>query len=81
MSFLNLQLSSYQIEKDKFFWREKESSLKADIGEISQRKNSYYESRFSELEQDLQKLAEERAVMERKLEEALREPGFINLPY
>ncbi|XP_078163877.1 histone mono-ubiquitination 1 isoform X2 [Carex rostrata] len=64
-----------QIEKDKFFWREKESSLKADIGEISQRKNSYYESRFSELEQDLQKLAEERAVMERKLEEALREPG------
>ncbi|KAJ1702966.1 hypothetical protein LUZ63_002745 [Rhynchospora breviuscula] len=64
-----------QIEKDKLFWREKESSLKADIGEISQMKNSYYESRFSELQLYLQKLADERSIMERKLEEALREPG------
>ncbi|KAJ3706923.1 hypothetical protein LUZ61_010628 [Rhynchospora tenuis] len=64
-----------QIEKDKLFWREKESSLKADIGEISQMKNSYYESRFSELQLYLQKLTDERSIMERKLEEALREPG------
>jgi hypothetical protein len=74
--FLIVLTFSYQIEKDKFFWQEKELSLEANVGDICQRKNSYYESRFSELEWSLHKLADERAVMERKLEEALREPGF-----
>lgn len=76
MSLFNLSIVFLQIEKDKIFWQEKESALQANIGEICQMKNSYYESRFSELEQGLQKLAEERSIMERKLDEALREPGF-----
>ncbi|XP_026662234.2 E3 ubiquitin-protein ligase BRE1-like 1 isoform X2 [Phoenix dactylifera] len=68
-------LEKLQVEKDNFVWHEKEMSLKIDLADIFWRVSSFSESRTAELEQRLQKLAEERILLETKLEEASREPG------
>ncbi|KAJ3680554.1 hypothetical protein LUZ60_016832 [Juncus effusus] len=68
-------IEKLQVEKERFIWREKEVFLKGDLAEINQKKNHYYETRVSELELEMQKLTNERSLMERKLEEALHEPG------
>ncbi|XP_008803814.1 E3 ubiquitin-protein ligase BRE1-like 1 isoform X1 [Phoenix dactylifera] len=68
-------LEKLQVEKDNFVWHEKEMTLKVDLAEISWRVSVFSESRTAELDQELQRLAEERIVLETKLEEALREPG------
>nr|XP_010933635.2 LOW QUALITY PROTEIN: E3 ubiquitin-protein ligase BRE1-like 1 [Elaeis guineensis] len=68
-------LEKLQVERDNFVWHEKEMSLKIDLADISWRESAFSESRTAELEQRLQKLAEERILLETKLEEASREPG------
>ncbi|CAL9165191.1 unnamed protein product [Musa hybrid cultivar] len=63
------------VEKDSFIWREKEVKLKVELADISRRVAAFSESRIVELEQILQKLADERVLLEIKLEEAAREPS------
>ncbi|KAJ6849638.1 E3 ubiquitin-protein ligase BRE1-like 1 [Iris pallida] len=68
-------LEKLQVEKDSFIWHEKEVNLKADLADVSQRVAAFSESQIAELEQDLQKLLEERVMLETKLEEATGESG------
>ncbi|RWW03841.1 hypothetical protein GW17_00032969 [Ensete ventricosum] len=66
---------SLQVEKDSFSWHEKEVNLKVELADIAQRVSLFSESRIAELEQILQKLANERVLLETKFEEATREPS------
>lgn len=52
-------------------------SLNIDLADMSWRVSAFSESRTAELEQRLQNLAEERILLETKLEEASREPGIL----
>ncbi|RZR90691.1 hypothetical protein BHM03_00018630 [Ensete ventricosum] len=63
-----------EVEKDSFIWREKEVKLKVELADIVRRVAAFSGSRIVELEQILQKLADERVLLEIKLEEAAREP-------
>ncbi|KAJ8513461.1 hypothetical protein OPV22_003895 [Ensete ventricosum] len=68
-------LEKLQVEKDSFIWREKEVKLKVELADIVRRVAAFSGSRIVELEQILQKLADERVLLEIKLEEAAREPS------
>ncbi|KAJ8499666.1 hypothetical protein OPV22_010218 [Ensete ventricosum] len=68
-------LEKLQVEKDSFSWHEKEVNLKVELADIAQRVSLFSESRIAELEQILQKLANERVLLETKFEEATREPS------
>ncbi|THU73259.1 hypothetical protein C4D60_Mb04t20910 [Musa balbisiana] len=63
------------VEKDSFSWHEKEVNLKVELADIAQRVSLFSKSRIAELEQILQKLANERVLLETKFEEATREPS------
>ncbi|WOL06239.1 hypothetical protein Cni_G14971 [Canna indica] len=68
-------LEKLQVEKDKFIWHEKEVNLKYELADFAQRFSVLSESRIAELEQVLQKLANERIFLENKLEEATSGPS------
>jgi len=50
--------------------------VRADLADVSRRFSAFSESRITELEQNLQKLQEERILLEDKLEQASKEPGI-----
>ncbi|CAL9089263.1 unnamed protein product [Musa textilis] len=62
-----------QVEKDSFIWREKEVKLKVELADVARRVAAFSESKIVELEQILQKIVDERVLLEIKLEEAARE--------
>ncbi|XP_074573606.1 LOW QUALITY PROTEIN: E3 ubiquitin-protein ligase BRE1-like 1 [Curcuma longa] len=66
-------LEKLQVEKDSFVWWEKEVNLKHEIADVGRTISFLSESRIAELEQILQKLADERVMLETKLEAATRE--------
>ncbi|XP_077236568.1 E3 ubiquitin-protein ligase BRE1-like 1 [Tasmannia lanceolata] len=68
-------LEKLQVEKDNFFWWEKEVNLKIDLADASQEVSEIADSRISELENELQRRIDERNLLETKLEESSREPG------
>ncbi|KAK1303934.1 E3 ubiquitin-protein ligase BRE1-like 1 [Acorus calamus] len=68
-------LEKLQVEKDSFLWREKEVNIKVDLADIPQRAVVMAESRIDEMERELQKKIDEKIQLDRRLEEALREPG------
>lgn len=76
MRFVSTSL--LQVEKDSFSWHEKEVNLKVELADIAQRVSLFSESRIAELEQILQKLANERVLLETKFEEATREPSILS---
>ncbi|URD94822.1 E3 ubiquitin-protein ligase BRE1-like [Musa troglodytarum] len=61
------------VEKDSFIWREKEVKLKVELADVARRVAAFSESKIVELEQILQKIVDERVLLEIKLEEAARE--------
>ncbi|KAJ6835519.1 E3 ubiquitin-protein ligase BRE1-like 1 [Iris pallida] len=68
-------LEKLQVEKDNFICHEKEVNAKVDLADVSRRVAAFSESQIAELEQYLQKLVEERIMLETKLEDASRESG------
>ncbi|XP_078428745.1 histone mono-ubiquitination 1 isoform X2 [Wolffia australiana] len=68
-------LGKLQVEKDTFFWREKEVSLKIDMADICRRVSAVSECKIAELEKLLPKVVDEKAELEAKLREAFSEPG------
>nr|CAD1844899.1 unnamed protein product [Ananas comosus var. bracteatus] len=68
-------LEKLQVEKDNFIWHEREVNMKVDLADIAQRVAAYSESKLAELEKGIQNLADEKILMETKLEEASREQG------
>lgn len=52
--------------------------LKVELADVARRVAVFSESRIVELEQILQKLADERVLLEIKLEEAAREPSILS---
>ena len=64
-----------QVEKDSFIWREKEVSLKVDMAEASREVSAFSETKIAEMGSLLQKIVDEKRLLETKLEEASREPG------
>ncbi|KAG6512377.1 hypothetical protein ZIOFF_030488 [Zingiber officinale] len=60
------------VEKDSFIWWEKEVNWKHEIADIGRTISFLSESRIAELEQSLRKLADERVMLESKLEAATR---------
>ncbi|KAL4585819.1 hypothetical protein LXL04_010445 [Taraxacum kok-saghyz] len=64
-----------QVEKDNLGWREKEATMKNDIGEVLRRSSSVYDSRITDLKMEIQKQIDGRKLIESKLKEASREPG------
>lgn len=64
-----------QVEKDNLGWREKEATIKNEIGEVLRRSSTVADFRISDLKMEIQKQIDGRKMIEAKLEEASREPG------
>ncbi|KAK1412273.1 hypothetical protein QVD17_33387 [Tagetes erecta] len=64
-----------QVEKDNLGWREKEFSMKNDIGDVLRQSSAVSDSRIKDLQMEIQKQVDRRKFVECKLEEASREPG------
>ncbi|XP_020263508.1 E3 ubiquitin-protein ligase BRE1-like 1 [Asparagus officinalis] len=64
-----------QVEKDSFTWHEKELALRADLVDVCRGFSAFSESHISELEQEVQKLLEERITLEGNLDQVSKEPG------
>ncbi|XP_042388910.1 E3 ubiquitin-protein ligase BRE1-like 1 isoform X1 [Zingiber officinale] len=73
MDQCRVSLEKLQVEKDSFIWWEKEVNLKHEIADVGRTISFLSESRIAELQQILQKLADERVMLENKLEAATRE--------
>ncbi|XP_042393673.1 E3 ubiquitin-protein ligase BRE1-like 1 isoform X2 [Zingiber officinale] len=73
MDQCRVSLEKLQVEKDSFIWWEKEVNLKHEIADVGRTISFLSESRIAELQQILQKLADERVMLETKLEAATRE--------
>lgn len=67
-----------QVEKDSFIWWEKEVNWKHEIADIGRTISFLSESRIAELEQSLRKLADERVMLESKLEAATRGSSILS---
>lgn len=64
-----------QVEKDNFFWWEKEALMKIDLAEIHQGASEFANARITELEKEIQRRVDEKNNFETRLEEVSREPG------
>lgn len=57
-------------------WREKEFSMKNDIGDVLRQSSAVSDSRIKDLQMEIQKQVDRRKFVEYKLEEASGEPGI-----
>jgi E3 ubiquitin-protein ligase BRE1 len=57
-------------------WSERELSIKNDMVDVFRRSSAVAELRATDLGVEIQKQIEERNIIESKLEEASREPGY-----
>ncbi|KAI4354748.1 hypothetical protein L6164_003591 [Bauhinia variegata] len=64
-----------QVEKDILSWKERDLYMKSDIVDVVQRSAAIVDSRAADLRIKIQKTIEERNDIEKRLEEAAREPG------
>lgn len=69
-------LEKLQIEKDNFIWHEREASMEVELADGHRRVCDFLESRRDELDQQVKRYADERVLLESRLEAALREPGM-----
>ena len=57
-------------------WRERELNIKNDIVDVLRRSSAVADSRATDLKIEIQRQIEERNMIEAKLKEASREPGY-----
>lgn len=57
-------------------WRERELNIKNDIVDVFRRSSAVADSRATDLEIEIRKQIEGRNMIESKLKEASREPGY-----
>ncbi|VAH66101.1 unnamed protein product [Triticum turgidum subsp. durum] len=68
-------LEKLQVNKDKMIWQEREVNVKVDLSGIPHRVSLNCESSIAVLEQNRQKVVDEKNMLALKLEESSREPG------
>ncbi|VAH81914.1 unnamed protein product [Triticum turgidum subsp. durum] len=68
-------LEKLQVNKDKLIWQEREVNVKVDLSGIPHRVSLNCESSIAVLEQNRQKVVDEKNMLALKLEESSREPG------
>ncbi|KAI4356680.1 hypothetical protein L6164_000684 [Bauhinia variegata] len=64
-----------QVEKENLSWKERDLYIKSDLVDVVQRSAAVADSRVADLEIKIQKIIEEGNEIEKRLEEAAREPG------
>ncbi|EMS62687.1 hypothetical protein TRIUR3_27972 [Triticum urartu] len=69
------KLATFQVNKDKLIWQEREINVKVDLSGIPHRVSLNCESTLAVLDQNLRKVVDEKNMLALKLEESSREPG------
>lgn len=65
-----------QVEKDNLAWRERELYIKNELADVFERSVAASDCRVADIRTEIQKKIEQRNVIENKLKEEAREPGW-----